>query len=277
MSFFKKLFSKAETSSGEPAFTIADFREEVIQKLNAEAPDVITTKSETEISVFNVETQDGFAGQINLNNNYQNIVQHGGSKTEAVQSIFDTILVGVRPPPPVSKDDLYPLLRTPNYMGNATPEVQEKIGKPFLGELYEICMADLPTSLRGLLSDDLDTLKIDDPLAAARENMRNLLPQMFRDDSLEFAVLYSIEDHAHLGPSLVLFDEFWTQADKDFPQGCVIAIPRRDQLFLLDLADPNVVENARQLVQVTFADNFNLLTTELYLRKEGAFSVLPAD
>jgi len=207
-------------------------------------------------------------------NFYKDLTLFGGTIDDAIEKVIDGVLIAIRPAKSVESSDLLPLLRTSVYLGNLSNKTCQIISRPFHGELLEICMADLPTALRGLQDEDLANLQLDAPLSVARDNMRALLPKTYRDTSLEFAALYAIEDHAYLAPSLVLFDEFWDLADKEYPNGCIIALPRRDQLFLIDLSDPNAVENAQHLVRVTFADDFNLLTPELYVRKAGVISVL---
>lgn len=280
MNFLKKLFNKntspADKNSGldDPQISLRDFRQHVFDKLQEQAPDLKLTKDETDVAIINVEAEDGMSGQCNLSNFYKDLTLFDGSLDEAVQRVIDGVLAGVRPAKVVQPSDLLPLIRTPAYLGNASNETTQKISRPFHGELLEICMADLPTSLRGLLDDDVEQLQLDAPLSVARENMRKLLPGIYRDNSLEFAALYSIKDHGFLSPSLVLFEEFWAIADKDYPNGCIIALPRRDQLFLIDLSDNNAVQNAQHLINVTYQDNFNLLTPQLFVRKAGAISML---
>lgn len=278
MNFLKKLFGKSAPAQDaaplEGQISISDFRDLVFDKLSEQAPDLKVMKDDTDVSILNIDAENGMSGQSNLNNFHKNLTLFDGSLDEAVQNVIDGVLVAVRPAKAVEPSDLLPLIRTSAYLGNASNEMTQKISRPFHGELLEICMADLPTTLRGLQSEDLDGLQLDAPLQVARENMRKLLPGTYRDISLEFAALYSIEDHAHLAPSLVLFEEFWDAADKDYPNGCIIAMPRRDQLFLIDLSDPNAVQNAQHLVRVTFGDDFNLLTPQLFVRKAGAISIL---
>lgn len=280
MNFFKKLFGKTAASPGQEAassdgqISISDFRDLIFESLQEQAPDLKVAKDETDLAILNIEAEGGMSGQSNLNNFHKNLTLFDGSLEEAVQSVIDGVLVAVRPAKTVEASDLLPLIRTAAYLGNASNNMSQIISRPFHGELLEICMADLPTALRGLQAEDLEALQLETPLSTARENMRKLLPGIYRDTSLEFAALYSIEDHAHLAPSLVLFEEFWASADKDYPNGCIIAIPRRDQLFLIDLSDPNAVQNAQHLVRVTYEDDFNLLTPQLFVRKAGVISIL---
>lgn len=274
MKFLKTLFGQTKVPAENAQISLSDFRDRVLLGLNEQAPDIKVIKNDMNVAVLDVSSPDGIEGKSDLTNSYKDLTLFNGPLDEALQKAADSILVAVRPTKTVSSSDLLPLIRTSAYLGSASDETRAKISRPFCGELLEICMADLPTALRGLTDDDLAQLKTPEPLLVARENMCKLLPMTYKDDSLGFADLYSIEDNAHLAPSLVLFEEFWNTADEAYPNGCIIALPRRDQLFLIDLSDPKAVENAQHLVRVTFEDDFNLLTPELYVRKAGVISIL---
>ena len=274
MKFLRTIFGKSNAADGGTKVSLSDFRDAVLEELKEQAPELSIEKDEGDVALINIKSPDGIEGQSNMTNFHKELALFDGTLEDAIQKVIEGVLIAVRPAPPAALSDLLPLIRSAAYLGNASNETSQKISRPFCGELLEICMVDSPSALRGMTKDDLDQLDTEAPLSVARENVRKLLPKTFRDNSLEFAVLFSIEDHAHLAPSLVLFDEFWANVDKDYPNGCIIALPRRDQLFLINLADPNAVENAQHLVKVTFEDNFNLLTSELYIRRAGAISLL---
>jgi len=274
MKFLKNLFSKPQANTITPSLSIDAFRDKVIESLKDQAPDVKVTKSETEASVLLIETNDGTSGQSDLNNIYKDVVLLGSAEVDAIEKAVGSILVAIRPAPSVSAENLIPLLRSAAYLGNASDDIKSLVSRPFYGDLFEICMADLPTAMRGLVSEDLNNLNLESPLTKARENMLALFPNLMCNDELGYTSLYFIQDHAHLSPSLILFDAFWEIADKKFPDGCVIAMPRRDQLFLFNLADADVIEKANYLVDITFKDNFNLLTEQLFVRKSGVISAL---
>lgn len=274
MKFLKTLFGQSKAVADGDQVSLTDFREKVLGKMREQAPDMNIMKNDENVAIIDIETNDGFEGQCNLTNFHKDLTLFDGTLNESIQKVIDSMLDAVRPAKAVAQSDLLPLLRTSAYLGNTSEETREKVSRVFCGELLEICMADLPTALKGLTENDLEQLKTNAPLSIARENMRKLLPKTYLDNSLGFADLYSIEDNTHLAPSLVLFEEFWDNADKNYPEGCIIALPRRDQLFLIDLTDPSAVENAQHLVRVTFEDGFNLLTPELYVRKAGVISIL---
>ncbi|HWI86318.1 MAG TPA: hypothetical protein VNT42_08365, partial [Sphingomonas sp.] len=83
-------------------------------------------------------------------------------------------------------------------------------------------------------------------------------------------VLYYVEGNTMLSTSLILLDDFWKFVAARFPGNVLIALPRKDQLFLFD-DDGNAASRAaiRRLIDVTFEDNFNLLSRRLYARRGG--------
>ena len=281
MHIFKKIFRRNSNKPNvtDQTISMAEFRNLIIERLNEIDPDIKSVPDETHNQLLTVSRDDGSQGQCDLTNNYKNITLLNNSVEDTVEFVIKTIFEGLGPKHDVGRDDLFLLLRTSNYLQFNDPAQIEKISKPFCGELHQLCMADLSATLRGLTQEDIESLKSEDTtlIEIAKENTRQLLPKTFHDDSLGFAILFSIEDHAHLAPSLILFDEFWEQADKIFPDGCLIAIPRRDQLFLLNKADPNAISNVKQLIHVTFEDDFNLLTAEIYVREKGVISLLNAN
>ena len=281
MRFLKKIFGSNKENLGAetPSISMQEFRERVIVRLKDVNPDIISTRDENSEEMLHVSLGDELEGKCDLTNNYKSVVLLEENLDECIDRMVDGVVVGLGQHKTAKAENLRLLLRTSNYLHHSDTERVDKIAEPFCGELHKICMADLPTTLRGLNKEDFETLGTNNNslLDIAKENTRQLLPKTFHDDSLGFAILFSIEDHAHLAPSLILFDEFWEQADKIFPDGCLIAIPRRDQLFLLNKADPNAISNVKQLIHVTFEDDFNLLTAEIYVREKGVISLLNAN
>lgn len=175
MKFLKSLFRKNETPKNGNQISLSDFREEVFKKLVAQAPELVSTKNANDIAIIDVESNDGFQGQCDLTNFYKDLTLFNGELSDAIDKVVDSILIAVRPHRTVEGANLLPLLRTSVYLGNTSEETRKKVSRPFHGEIFEICMADLPTALRGLTDDDLGNLETDKPLSTARTNMLHLL------------------------------------------------------------------------------------------------------
>jgi hypothetical protein len=71
-----------------------------------------------------------------------------------------------------------------------------------------------------------------------------------------------------LSPTLILLDEFWTSIADRYPGSALIAVPRRDQLFIVN-DDVNGRALARRLIEVTFKEDFNLLSRRIFARRNG--------
>ena len=85
---------------------------------------------------------------------------------------------------------------------------------------------------------------------------------------MQVATLYFIEGNTLLSPTLVLLDEFWASIKGRYPGDVLIALPRRDQLFIFN-DDANGKILARRLIDITFRDNFSLLSDKLFARRDG--------
>ena len=60
------------------------------------------------------------------------------------------------------------------------------------------------------------------------------------------------------------------------PGDVLIAIPRRDQLFIFDdNGSAKIRAGVRRLIKVTFEDDFNLLSPRLYARRKGRIVTVP--
>jgi hypothetical protein len=77
-----------------------------------------------------------------------------------------------------------------------------------------------------------------------------------------------------LSTSLILLEEFWKSIEHRFPGDALIALPRRDQLFIFDEGNSAAKAVARRLIDVTIRENFNLLSHKLYARRSGKIELV---
>jgi uncharacterized protein YtpQ (UPF0354 family) len=106
----------------------------------------------------------------------------------------------------------------------------------------------------------------------ALSNIRKWLGHIKSDDQLRVATLYFVEGNTMLSPTLILLDEFWNAISSRYPGDVLIALPRRDQLFIFnDNAQGHVA--ARRLIDITFRDGFSLLSDKLFARRGGRIVV----
>ena len=135
-------------------------------------------------------------------------------------------------------------------------------------------MADRPDSIAPLEPEDVEGKDMASLRIIALDNQRRWLPKLVSDDSLKSGTLYFIEDNPMLSPTLLLLDDFWQSVAKRFPGDVIIALPRKDQLFLFD-DNAQARIRALQLIDATFQEQFNLLSPVLYARRNGQIEVVP--
>ena len=154
-------------------------------------------------------------------------------------------------------------------------EYVEAIGQQVLHEalgadLVILYMADRPDSMVPLSKADVPGKDLASVRKAALDNVRKWLPKVVADGQLGAGTLYYVEGNTMLSTSLILLDDFWKSVAARFPGDVLIALPRKDQLFLFD-DDGNAGSRAavRGLIDATIEENFNLLSPQLYARRGG--------
>ncbi|MBN9275470.1 MAG: hypothetical protein J0J15_35570, partial [Mesorhizobium sp.] len=74
--------------------------------------------------------------------------------------------------------------------------------------------------------------------------------------------------------ALLLTDKFWALIEPQFPGGVVIAIPRRDAIFVFDKRLPKALRIARALIAKVFQDEPDLLSEYIFERRDGTLQVV---
>lgn len=276
MSFLSKLFGqKPEPDS---TIDITNFRDLVIAKAKA-----MGSSSE-----FQTDNNDGgrliilrdgeVMGEANMLNAFNHLKAYPEENIdESVERIVAIILANENEDSPVSIEDVVIVLRPDEYIDAVREQSGKVVAEPFLGELNEFYMIDTPQAMRGLAPSDVTELASYDLREAALANVKKWLPNLASDKSINGTSLYYIEDNAFLTTSLVLLDEFWEIIDAEYPNGCIFALPRKDQLFIFDINDVNAMQLATNMVRVTFEDDFNLLSSQLFSRRNGVIGLVETD
>lgn len=166
---------------------------------------------------------------------------------------------------------LVPLIRTAkdiDEIGADLPHDQ------IVGDLVLAYAFELPDGYAYAARDELASLRLGSPRAAAIDNLAKALPRLTIEDDGGPIVLYSIDESLGLSPSLMLLDAFWEQTGKRFPGGAIFINPRRDQIFLIDKRDPAAMDFARRMIDATFADDFALQSRGIFERVNGEIILL---
>jgi uncharacterized protein YtpQ (UPF0354 family) len=168
----------------------------------------------------------------------------------------------------VSDANLVAVLRNKAYVDQITKMKLGLLTEPLVGDLVIVYMADLPGSMSPVAGKEFPKKSSAELHGVALGNVRKWLGHVKSDAKLQIATLYFVEGNTLLSPTLILLDEFWASIAGRHPGDVLIAVPRRDQLFILD-DDARGRAMARRLIDVTFQDNFNLLSDRIFARRGG--------
>ncbi|RAZ93007.1 hypothetical protein DPM33_03930 [Mesorhizobium hawassense] len=169
----------------------------------------------------------------------------------------------------VGENNLIAVVRTLQYADQLKSPGTELLYEPLVGELAIVYMADLHDSISPISSKDFPGRALSDLRDVALNNVKKWLPKIVSDGDVGIAYLYYVEGNTMLSTSLILLDEFWMSIKPHFPGDVLFALPRRDQLFVFDASNPNAQNAARQMIDVTFKDGFNLLSDKIFERRNG--------
>lgn len=173
----------------------------------------------------------------------------------------------------VSEENLVAVLRTRNYVELLSQDQPAPLSEPLAGELNIVYMADMPDSMSAVKVDELPGKTLPQVREIAFANVKKWLDRVVSDDSLDPLMLYYIEDNTMLSPTLILLDEFWASIPKRYSGDVLIAMPRRDQLFIVD-DNASGKEQAQRIIEVTLPDDFAILSGQLFARRGGKIVVV---
>jgi uncharacterized protein YtpQ (UPF0354 family) len=171
------------------------------------------------------------------------------------------------------EENLIAVLRDKAYVDRISKMEGGALIEPFVGELTIVYMADMPGSMSVVTQKEFSEKNLAELRRIALSNVRKWLGHLISDDQLKVATLYFVEGNTMLSPTLILLDEFWTSIKDRYSGDVLIAVPRRDQLFILD---DNVDGRAlaRRLIDITFREDFNLLSKRIFARRNGEIVVV---
>jgi uncharacterized protein YtpQ (UPF0354 family) len=171
------------------------------------------------------------------------------------------------------EENLIAVLRDKAYVDRVSKMKRDALIEPFVGELAIVYMADMPDSMAVVNRKQFPEKNLAELRSIALSNVLKWLGHIKSDDQLKVATLYFVEGNTMLSPVLILLDEFWASIKDRYPGDVLIAVPRRDQLFILD---DNVDGRAlaRRLIDRTVQDGFELLSERIFARRNGEIAVV---
>jgi len=276
MSFLSKFFkNKSKSSASQTGLELSDFRDLVTARAKS-----LGSKAEFQLDPenpgkFSMNSDGDFAGKADLYNAFKEFdVYDDANLDESVHKLATVILQNERDSDDVDKSNIVLVLRSTEYIEAVKAQNDAIISSPLIGELHEFYMVDTPEAMRGLLKSDSNVENLEELRELALVKVKNSLSNIVTDASLEGMTLYYVEDNTFLTSSLILLDEFWESVDDKYQKKCLIALPRKDQLFIFDAEHPQAMQLAEHMVSVTFAEDFNLLTPQIFRRENGQISLV---
>jgi len=169
-------------------------------------------------------------------------------------------------------------IRPLEHLGPLGPEDAE----PGKGPAFEVLAGDVVILYQIDTADSLASVSLSDAggrsLAQLRglalENINALMPQVRRSEFSDGVSIFTVEDDEAVSPALLLTDKFWTLLGSQFPNGVLIAIPRRDAIFVFDKRLPNAAQMARTLINTMFKTEPDLLSEYIFERRDGKLHVV---
>lgn len=261
---------------------IESFRDKVIAAAKAEGAASSFTLDENDPYHITI-THDGSSADIYLENIFNYFLAY--PEEEGLDGTIETVTFLIHSfeknkiEHTVSHENIVIVLRDDTYveqLKNYSKDAADQMFiRPFAGNLNEFLMVDSPEALAALNRADVVDISDDEVRKIAMDNIRPFLSKLVIDDSLPNIRLYYVDGNTFLTPSMILLDEFWDALSADYPNGILFALPRKDQLFTVDAGLPNARQMLSTMVTITFEENVNLLSTQIFTYKEGKIDALP--
>jgi len=267
-------------AAGQPRFAdVAEFRELVIAAFR-KAPGVKSVVADPgDPAKLAISMNDGRTLVSDLSNAFGYLRAY--PEEDVDQTIERLVRATAGEQNKVSEGNVVVVIRTQRYTDFVAKTLKtEMMVEPFVADLMVLYMADLPDAMTPLKRQEVSELQNTAKPDVARlhrialNNVRQLLPKVVRQD-MSTGALFGVKGNEMLSPSLILLDEFWESIKTKFPGDVLIALPRKDQLFIFDAQNPDGERAARAMIRVTIEDNFNLLSDKLLARRGGRIVLVP--
>ncbi|RWB74384.1 MULTISPECIES: hypothetical protein [unclassified Mesorhizobium] len=142
------------------------------------------------------------------------------------------------------------------------------------GDVVILYQIDAEESLASVPFSDVGGRSLPQLRQLALENIDKQMPQVRQEKIRDGISLFTVEGDEAISPALLLTDKFWALLEPQFPDGVLIAIPRRDSIFVFDKRLPNSVQLARTLITRVFRDEPDLLSENIFERRDGKLQVV---
>lgn len=254
---------------------IGAFREHVMSVLRSKPDFRSVVPDAADPAIFQTTIGDG-TWTMDVTNLYRRFIAYPDEDIDAEIERFLS-LSGDDKARRLNTGNLVLVIRSADYVAHLAQQGVKVRFLPLTGDLVAVFMIDSAHSMSPLVEGELIDKTAEELREIASNNAAAWLPQVVADHSLEVGTLYYVEGNTFLSTSLMLLDDFWKAVSQEYPSDVLIALPRTDQLFVFDAANPRASEAARILIGATFRDGFNLLSEQVYQRRDGKLSIFETE
>jgi len=224
-----------------------------------------------------VKGESGGEGTAYLDNLYAQITSDPSRKQDLLQrhvaSFAQTFVdPGARS---IARDKIVPLVKDREWLkdmrrAGTDKQVIELIYEPLNEDLLVVYGEDTPTSVQYFASEVFEKSGIDrkELRALAVRNLRGILNGV---DLLKVEGVSSLTSGGDFDASLLLIDEVWDKEKLQVKGEIVVAIPARNMLLFADGNDIAAVASLRRLADRVVSEDPYSLTSQLFVRRDGAF------
>jgi hypothetical protein len=250
----------SETKAEEIKFkSIEDLREIVIERISQIAPSIeLLEVDSTDPAKFTVKIS-GNDVTADVTNIFNSLRADPDQNEMDLIDRFARILLPMNDP---KIGNLVTLIRTPGYVDQLGKD--SVISEAVVGDLIKLVMQDTPDSLATVPPDTFPNKSKSDLMELGTANVLKTLPNLIFDYSLPPIVLCYVDGNPGLTSGLLLTDNFWSVVGQKVSDDIYVALPRRDQVFLIDSKVPDAQSLMKSMINATFEDDFFLMSDLLY-------------
>jgi uncharacterized protein YtpQ (UPF0354 family) len=250
---------------------VNQFRDFVVARLKSQRPsaiNIVLDPNDPAVFSANVNGQDSTNDLTNLFG-YINSYQQ-----EDVIALVDRHIRTIGFDVSADEGNIVAVIRTNDYLDHSQKRGIAIVSEHLVGDLNIVYMIDGADAMVPINEEQTLGKNVDELRSLALGNVRKWLPKVVHEKELNPIRLYYVEDNTYLSVSLILLDEFWASVSDQPKREFYFAIPRRDQLFLLDQKDSDTLPAFRNLIRITLDEGFNLLSPNVYRYSSGKIEII---
>jgi hypothetical protein len=280
MSFFGKLFGRPSTATSQRVSDIQTFRNHALIAARQSRLDLTFEADPDDPARLMISGTNGAEAYADVSNSFHHFqayeeetLQENLSRFVATLRTLEASLI-TSEPWVFSKEAIALVLRSDDYVQHCLGKGLDLITAPVAGDMHSMLMIDTPDAMQGLTRDKAKEFNDAQLFELGLNNTRKALEDVSVGEPLQGLSLYTVESNSFLITGMIFLDEFWDKVEEKHGQDYYVLLPRKDQLFIVDSKSAAAREIALKIIQVTFEENFNLLSPYIYERKNEKLHIL---